>query len=90
MRWTVLPLAGLLAACASTTPPPAVEIRTQRVEIPVSVPCLDKASIPPEPAKIGNSLTGDARRDLDLVAASALDLRSWGRALRAMMVECGR
>jgi hypothetical protein len=35
-------------------------------------------------------LTGDARRDLDRVAASALELRSWGRSLRAMMEACGR
>ncbi len=77
-----------LAACGATTPPPAVEIRTQRVEIPVAAACIDKSKIPAEPERIAGKLTGDARRDLDTVAASAIELRSWGQALRAMMVAC--
>jgi hypothetical protein len=85
-----LPFALLLAACGATTPPPAVELRTVTVDRPVPVRCIDPASIPAEPKKIAGSLTGDARRDLDRVAASALELRSWGRSLRAMMEACGR
>lgn len=78
-----------LTGCGSgITPPPAVEIRTQRVEVPVSVACVDKAAIPAEPEKIAGKLTGDARRDLDTVSASALRLRSWGREMRAMLVGC--
>lgn len=74
--------------CASTTPPPAVEVRVQRVEIPVAVACIDKAAIPAEPEKIAGRLTGNASQDLDLVSASALRLRSWGRELRAMLGGC--
>jgi hypothetical protein len=78
----------LLTGCASTTPPPAVEVRIQRVEVPIAVACIDKATIPAEPEKIAGKLTGNASQDLDLVSASALRLRVWGRELRAMLSGC--
>lgn len=41
----ILGLAVLLSACATTEP--AVEVRIQRVEVPIAVPC--KAAIPAVP-----------------------------------------
>lgn len=78
-----------LSACATTKlPPPAVELRTVRVEIPVAQPCLAAEQIPPVPPRIADQLTGDARHDLDLVSASALRLRSWGEQMHAALVAC--
>ena len=79
----------LVAGCAgSSTPPPAVEIRTVTVDRVVAVQCVKLSDLPPEPAKIGNRLTGDASRDLDMTAASAVRLRSWGLVLNAMLRAC--
>jgi hypothetical protein len=83
-------LALMLAGCGAATPPPAVEIRTVTVEKPVAVPCVKIADLPAEPEKVAGKLTGDARRDLDTVSASALRLRSWGREMRAMLVGCSK
>lgn len=88
MRLIMLASLILLSACAGRTPPPGIEIRVQRVEVPVAVACTKLSTIPPEPAKIADKLTGDARRDLDLVSASAIRLRSWGSELRAMLKGC--
>jgi hypothetical protein len=78
-----------LAGCAGANrTPPAVEVRVQRVEIPVAVACIDKTAIPAEPVMIAGRLTGNASQDLDLVSASALRLRVWGRELRAMLGGC--
>jgi hypothetical protein len=80
----------LLTACAGSLPPPAVEIRTVTVEKPVAVPCVKLADLPAEPEKVAGKLTGDARRDLDTVSASALRLRSWGREMKAMLTGCAK
>lgn len=78
-----------LTACThADTPPPAIDVRIQRVEIPVPAPCLAKDKIPAEPEHIADKLTGDARRDLDLVAANALRLRAWGDKMRAALLAC--
>lgn len=77
-----------LAGCATPSAPPAVEVRIQRVEVPIAVACIDKAAIPAEPEKVAGRLTGNASQDLDLVSASALRLRVWGRELRAMLGGC--
>ena len=87
MRMAILvPLAFWLSACA-TTQPVGIEVRT--VEVPVPVACVDPATIPAEPPKIGNQLTGDARVDLLIVAESALGLRKWGQELNALLAGCG-
>jgi hypothetical protein len=93
MRVTVICLMllaalGMLAGCGATTPPPAVEVRIQRVEIPVPQPCLPKDKIPDEPARIGDRLNSDPVHDLDLVTASAMTLREWGRSMHAALVAC--
>lgn len=82
---------SVMAACSHTTaPPPAVEVKIQRVEIPVAVACFDKRDLPAEPPRIAGKLTGDARRDLDVVSASALRLRVWGRELTAILSGCAK
>jgi hypothetical protein len=84
-----LTVALLLAGCTKPdVPPPGIEVRVQRVVVPVAVACVDKAAIPAEPSRIAKRLTGDARRDLDLVTASAIRLRAYAAELRAMLTGC--
>lgn len=73
-----------LAACAHTPEGPRI------VEIPVPVACVAKDKLPSEPALIAPGLTGDAVHDLDLVAASNIQLRGWGRSLYAALVACAK
>jgi len=80
----------LLSACGAQTPPPAVEVRTVTVKVPVPTACVDKASIPAEPPKVGSQLTGDARHDLDVVSASALRLRQALKETFALLGPCTR
>ena len=85
-----LGLISLPGCSISDRTPPAVEVRTITVDRPVAVSCLKLSDIPAEPAKIGDKLTGDARRDLDLVAGSATRLRSWGLTMAAMLRGCAK
>lgn len=75
-------LAFALAACQHTEP--GIEVRT--VEVPTPVRCVDPADIPPEPPQVGDQFNGDAKHDLGILAPNALELRSWGRTLRALIV----
>jgi hypothetical protein len=75
-----------LASCAQT-PDPVVE-KPVIVEKPVAVACVDKSKVPAEPAKVAGDLNGQARHDLDVVSASALELRTWGRKLYALVQPC--
>ena len=89
----MLPIFGFAAAgCTATTPPPAVEVRTIEVKVPVPVACLTaeqmNALIAREPARVNAQLNGDARHDLDLVAASAIRLRAYAGELRAALKAC--
>lgn len=77
-----------LAGCGGQLPPP--EIRVERVEIdrPVAVSCVKAEDIPAIPARVGDQLTGDAVRDLDLIAANALRLRAALDQAVALLVGC--
>lgn len=78
-----------VAGCGNpSAPPPAVEVRTVTVKVPVPTACVDKASIPAEPPKVGSQLTGDARHDLDVVSASALRLRQALKEAFALLSGC--
>lgn len=77
-----------LPAAMCEGPQPGIEVRT--VQVPVPVPCMDKADIPAEPATVGERLTGDKAKDFDILAPSALQLRAWGRKLHAAMTECAK
>jgi hypothetical protein len=80
-----IPLLLLLAGCATTRPcPPNVQIQT--VEKPVAVACVKAVDVPAEPAS--TTLTGDARKDADLLGAKVSDLRTWGRSLVGMLKGC--
>lgn len=90
MRFAFIPLL-CLSACGTvpvTPPKPTVQVVYQRVEVPVAVPCVEKSKIPPEPEKVAGKLTGDAKRDLDTVAASATRLRAWGVTMAAILIGC--
>ena len=55
----------------------------------VSVPCLTKDQvIPAEPPKVHDQLTGQADKDLRIVAGSAVKLRAWGVGLRGILEGC--
>ena len=73
----------LVAGCAHQ---PEVEIR--EVAVPTPVTCVDPARIPAEPPRVARRLTGNARRDLEIVAESAQDLRAWGEEMRALLEMC--
>lgn len=91
MRPAIVAALLALSACATTQaepPNPGIEVRYQQVKVPYAVPCVDRAKIPAEPPRVTGKLTGDARRDLDTVGASALRLRSWGVQLAALLVGC--
>lgn len=90
MRRTVLVLAAALAGCAGHTPPPSIEVRTVEVKVPVSVPCVDRKDIAPEPPLVASLLTGYAGHDLLVVDQSALALRTWGQGLAAQLIACSR
>jgi len=81
---------GITACSKPDLPPPAVEVRVVEKVVPVAVSCLKTSDIPAEPARVSDRLTGDARRDLDLVAGSATRLRAWGVTMVAMLRGCAR
>ena len=89
MRQVLIAPLLALSACAPT-PPPAIEVRTVTIDRPVAIACIHRADLPTEPALIGDKLTGDAARDLNTVAASAVRLRAWGRTLGALLGAWGR
>lgn len=81
MRKIVI-LALALASCAT---PPAPQIVTKEVKVPVPVACVDKALIPPEPEAVLLPLA-DARQAADIAAAQALKYKAYARELYALIV----
>lgn len=73
-----------LAVSACSHNAPGIEIRT--ISVPTPVNCVDEADVPAEPATVGDQFNGDAAHDLGILAPNALELRKWGRALRALIV----
>lgn len=84
MRKTALLMLAALALAGCKTTSPAIEVRT--VKVPTPVPCVKSSDVPAEPAQVGDQLNGDAAHDLGIVAPSAIELRRWGRELRALIV----
>ena len=85
MPKTAFLITGLfcLSACSHTG-----GVQIKRVEVPTPVPCLRTEAIPPEPLHVADKLTGQAAHDLVIVAESALELRIWGRSMRAALEAC--
>lgn len=83
----IIPL--FLCACATTPcPPPAISVRTVEVVKPVPVACVKPEQVPAMPPRVGDDLTGDAQRDLDVVAASAIRLRAALDQALALLGAC--
>jgi hypothetical protein len=77
-----------LAACSTTpTARPVVE-KIVTVEKPIPVACVDKAKVPAEPRHVAGDLNGQAVHDLDVVSASAIELRTYGETLAALIQPC--
>lgn len=73
MKRSILILALLLGGCTTTRY--------------VTQPCVT-GSIPAEPEKVQGKLTGDSGKDIGTIAASAIELRAWGRGLAGMLEAC--
>jgi hypothetical protein len=73
----------VLAGCAHK---PAVEVR--EVPVPTPVTCVDPNAIPAEPPRVASRFTGNARRDLEILAANAQALRKWGQEMRSLLEMC--
>lgn len=71
----------LLAGCAHRPEP---EIR----EVATPVTCVDRNRIPAEPPRVAQRFTGNARRDLEILAENAQALRRWGQEMRSLLEQC--
>jgi hypothetical protein len=55
----------------------------------VTVPCVSKdQAIPAEPEKIHDKLTGQADKDIRIIAGNNVRLRAWGEGLRGILEGC--
>jgi hypothetical protein len=55
----------------------------------VAVPCVGKEqSLPAEPPKVADKLTGKADEDIKLIAGSNVRLRAWGQGLHSILEGC--
>lgn len=74
-------IASLVAGCGA---------KREIVSVPTPTPvaCVKMEQIPMEPERVGPQLNGDANHDLPIVSVSALDLRSWGGKLLALLTGC--
>ena len=51
--------------------------------------CIGKdQKLPDEPEKVSPKLTGEADKDLRIVAGSAIRLRAWGEGLQTILEGC--
>jgi hypothetical protein len=90
MRYIPLATLALLTACSTTPAARPVAEKIVTVEKPVPVACVDVAKVPAEPPHVAGDLNGQAVHDLDIVSASAIELRSWGEKLAALIQPCTR
>jgi hypothetical protein len=81
-RYRVRPALALLAlALAACTQTPPVRY--------VSTYCLThNQQLPAEPPKIKGQLTGQADKDVGIIAGSAIRLRAWGESLQTILEGC--
>ncbi len=81
---------ALMGCTTKPTPPPAVEVRVERVEVPVAQACVDKADIPTVPAKSGGDLNGDAVHDTGVLGPALADMRVVALKAVALLTGCAR
>ena len=75
MRLLAIALALALSGCTTTRY--------------VTVPCVSKdQQLPAEPEKVSDKLTGEADKDVRVLAGSAIRLRAWGRGLSEILEGC--
>ena len=67
----------LLAACGERV-----------VSVPTPVACVSAEQIPPSPGSVKHDLTGDARRDVPVLAVAVLQWRDYAGKLRALLEGC--
>lgn len=77
----------LVAGCAGKVAPPVMGPPTE-VKVLVRQPCTKRADIPSAPPHVASQLNGQAAHDLLIVDQSALELRTWGESLAAMLTAC--
>jgi hypothetical protein len=76
----ILALAALLVLTGCTT--------TRYVTVPCITPEQWQELHEAEPPKVGKKLTGEADKDVKIVAGSAVRLRSWGNGLLGVLGGC--
>ena len=55
----------------------------------VTVPCISKdQTLPAEPPKVADRLTGRADEDVKVLGGSAVRLRAWGQGLQGILEGC--
>ena len=81
MRFKLLPIFLLLAACA---PHPEVRIQTVYCVTPEQYTKLVNA----KPAKVGNTLTGNAQQDFKIVAERDVLVRKYADGLLEVLGGC--
>ena len=75
MVLAIAPLCILISGCATTRY--------------TTVYCLaHDQQIPAEPPKVKDQLTGDASKDVGILAGSAIRLRAWGEGLQTILEGC--
>lgn len=57
------------------------------IERPTPIACVT-GDVPDEPPLVGPSLSGDSGTDIGIIAASAIEVRAWGRALLGIVNAC--
>lgn len=88
LRFAIVGAALVLAACSTTLTARPVAEKIVTVEKPMPVACVDAAKVPAEPKHVAGDLNGQAVHDLDVISASAIELRGWGEKLAALIGPC--
>lgn len=92
LLWAAIIFALLfLSGCASPAVAPT-RVVTSTEKVLVKVPCVTnaqvKAQADAEPPHVASQTNGKAAHDLMVVAPNAMDLRTWGEKLLAILTAC--
>ena len=81
-------LALALSGCGAPPPPHVAPPPIVVEKVPVATACIKKEDVPSVLPKVGSQLTGEAPHDLDIVAASAIHLRTALTKALALLGAC--